>query len=174
MASFLLLKLDGCIDQRARLLFNRGAILILLIQSKNSLYFKQYLFRIFASYVSLVMCVCVCVCVCACACAPTQSCPALCNSVDYSWPDFSVHGILQARIREWVVLSSSRGSSWARDRTSIFWVGRRILLPLSPLGSPISLVNSSWKSLMPFLYFSFHIFKIKTIYDLSTCKDFVT
>ena len=69
MASFLLLKLDGCIDQRARLLFNRGAILILLIQSKNSLYFKQYLFRIFASYVSLVMCVCVCVCVCACACA---------------------------------------------------------------------------------------------------------
>ena len=29
----------------------------------------------------------------------------------------SVHGILQARILEWVVMPSSRGSSWPRDRT---------------------------------------------------------
>ena len=31
-----------------------------------------------------------------------QSCPALCNPIDYSLPGFSVHGILQARILEWV------------------------------------------------------------------------
>ena len=31
----------------------------------------------------------------------------------------SVHGILQARILEWVAMSSSRGSSWSRDQTRI-------------------------------------------------------
>ena len=32
-----------------------------------------------------------------------------------------VHGILQARIVEWVVMPSSRGSSWLRDRTWVSW-----------------------------------------------------
>ena len=40
-----------------------------------------------------------------------QSCPTLCNPVDCSPPGSSVHGILQARILEWVAISSSRGSS---------------------------------------------------------------
>ena len=40
-----------------------------------------------------------------------QSCPTLCDPVDYSPPDFSVHGILQARILDWVAISFSRGSS---------------------------------------------------------------
>ena len=35
----------------------------------------------------------------------TQSCPTLCNPVDCSLPSFSVHGILQARILEWVAIS---------------------------------------------------------------------
>ena len=30
------------------------------------------------------------------------SCPTLCDSVDHSLPGYSVHGILQARILEWV------------------------------------------------------------------------
>ena len=34
----------------------------------------------------------------------TQSCPTLCNPVDYSLPGSSVHVILQARILEWVVI----------------------------------------------------------------------
>ena len=38
----------------------------------------------------------------------TQSCPTLCDPVDYSWPGSSVHGILQARILEWVAISFSR------------------------------------------------------------------
>ena len=38
-----------------------------------------------------------------------QSCLILCNSVDCSLPGSSVRGILQARILEWVVISSSRG-----------------------------------------------------------------
>ena len=40
-----------------------------------------------------------------------QSCPTLCDPVDCSLPGFSVHGILQARILEWVTISFSRGSS---------------------------------------------------------------
>ena len=35
----------------------------------------------------------------------------LCNPRDYNLPESSVHGILQARILEWVAMSSSRGSS---------------------------------------------------------------
>ena len=37
--------------------------------------------------------------------------PHLCNPVDCSLPGFSVHGILQARVLEWVTISFSRGSS---------------------------------------------------------------
>ena len=40
-----------------------------------------------------------------------QSCPALCDSTDCSTAGSSVHGILQARILEWVALPFSRGSS---------------------------------------------------------------
>ena len=36
-----------------------------------------------------------------------QSCPTLCDPVDCSLPGFSVHGILQARILEWVTISFS-------------------------------------------------------------------
>ena len=39
--------------------------------------------------------------------------------MDCSPPDFSVHGILQARILEWIAISFSRGSSWPRDRTQV-------------------------------------------------------
>ena len=44
----------------------------------------------------------------------TQLCPTLCNPMDYT-----VHGILQARILEWVGFPYSRGSSWPRDRTLV-------------------------------------------------------
>ena len=40
-----------------------------------------------------------------------QSCPTLCNPVDYSPPGSSIHGIIQARIQEWVAFSFSKGSS---------------------------------------------------------------
>ena len=56
--------------------------------------------------------------------------PTLCNPVDCSLPGFSVHWIFQARILEWVVISSSRGSSRPRERSCISCVsciGRQIL-----------------------------------------------
>ena len=40
-----------------------------------------------------------------------QSCPTLCDPMDCSPPGSSVHGILQARILEWVAISFSRESS---------------------------------------------------------------
>ena len=43
-----------------------------------------------------------------------QSCLTLCDTVDCSLPDSSVHGILQARILEWVTISFSRESSQPR------------------------------------------------------------
>ena len=43
-----------------------------------------------------------------------QSCLTLCDSMNYT-----VHGILQARILEWVAVPFSRGSSQPRDRTQV-------------------------------------------------------
>ena len=53
-------------------------------------------------------------------CLVAESCPTLlpCHEL-YSPPGFTVHGILQARILEWVAISSSRGSSQPRDGTRI-------------------------------------------------------
>ena len=44
-------------------------------------------------------------------CLVAQSCPTLCDPLDYSPPGSSIHGILQARILEWVAIPFSRGSS---------------------------------------------------------------
>ena len=44
---------------------------------------------------------------------------SLCDPVDCSPPDSSVHGILQARMLEWVAIPFFRGSSQPRDGT---WV----------------------------------------------------
>ena len=48
-----------------------------------------------------------------------QSCPTLCNPMDCSPPGSSTRGILQARIRDWVAISSCRGSSRPRDQILI-------------------------------------------------------
>ena len=46
-------------------------------------------------------------------------CPALCDPMDCSLLGSSIHGILQARILEWVAIRFSRGSSWPRDQTRV-------------------------------------------------------
>ena len=48
--------------------------------------------------------------------------------MDCSPPVSSVHGILQARILEWVAIPFSRGSSWPRDRTCVFWIAGRFFI----------------------------------------------
>ena len=59
-----------------------------------------------------------------------QSCPTLCDPMDYIVP-----GILQARILEWVAMPFSRGSSKPRDRTQVSCICRQILYQLSYQGS---------------------------------------
>ena len=80
-----------------------------------------------------------------------QSCPTLCDPMDYSSPGSSVHGILQASILEQVSIPFSRASSQPRDQTHIFYIsciGRQVLYHYSHLGSPNSV-----------------------IYEVNTCED---
>ena len=74
-------------------------------------------------------CVCVCVCVFRKESEVVQSCPTLCNCMDCSLPGYSIHGIFQAKVLEWVAISFSRGSSWTRDWTQVFHIaGRRFTI----------------------------------------------
>ena len=71
-----------------------------------------------------------------------QSCPTFCSPVGCSSQDSSVHGILQARMLQWVVMPSSRGSSPPKVQTRFclrLLPCRRVLYPLSHLGSPLYL-----------------------------------
>ena len=64
-----------------------------------------------------------------------QLCPTLCNPMDCSLPGFSVHGILQARILEWVAIPFSRGSSLLRDWTWVSWFAGRFFTVWTPRGA---------------------------------------
>ena len=77
-------------------------------------------------------------------CLVTHSCLTLCDPVDCSPPGSSVHGILQARILEWVAISSSRGSSRPRDRTCISCLAGGFL-PTEPPGKPFAVSASIGK-----------------------------
>ena len=58
-----------------------------------------------------------------CMCAKSlQLYPTLCDLMDCSLLGSSVHGILQARILEWLTMASSRGSSHPRDRTQVSYI----------------------------------------------------
>ena len=87
-----------------------------------------------------------CVCARARVCVCAQSCQTL-RFHDCSLLGFSVHGISQGRILEWVTLSYSRGSSQPRDWTRISYiscVGRQVLYHCH-LGS----TPTSWLDLNP-------------------------
>ena len=59
----------------------------------------------------------------------TQSCPTLCDPMDCSLLGFSIHGIFQAKVLEWVAISFSKGSSRPRHRTQVSHIpGRRFNL----------------------------------------------
>ena len=71
-----------------------------------------------------------CLCICLWskhACSVAQTCPAPRDTMDCSLPGSSVHGIFQARILEWVAISSSRVSSQPRDWTCVSCIDRWIL-----------------------------------------------
>ena len=57
-----------------------------------------------------------------------------------SLPGSSVHGILQARILEWVVMPSSRGSSWPRDQTHVSCIADRFFTISATQKAPVYLL----------------------------------
>ena len=63
-----------------------------------------------------------------------QLCQTFYNPIDCSPPGSSVHGILQARILEWVAIPFSRGSFYPRDGTWVSCIAGR--LPSEPPGRP--------------------------------------
>ena len=93
------------------------------------------------------------------------SCLTLWDPMDCSPPGFSVQGILQGRILEWVAIPFSRGSSWPRDQTRVscfadgfftFWATREALFLIFHLIAPASfqcfktlLQNSHWNWKLP-------------------------
>ena len=84
-----------------------------------------------------------------CCCLVTQSvAQTLCDPTSCSLPGSSVHGIFQARILEWVVTPTSRGSSWPRDVTCVSylsWIGSRFFT--TSTGSP-TICLWKWKVLV--------------------------
>ena len=76
--------------------------------------------RIRQRYSSGVMCVCVCVCV------SLSVVSTLCDRIDCSPPDSSIHGVLHTRILEWVAIPSSRESFWPRDLTLVSCIAGRL------------------------------------------------
>ena len=72
-----------------------------------------------------------------------QLCLTFCHPTDCSLPGSSVHGILQARILEWVAISSSKGSSWPRNwalGSCVPCICRQVPYQLSHKGSPFYLL----------------------------------
>ena len=74
-----------------------------------------------------------------------QSCPILCDPMDCTPPDSSVHGICHAGILQWVAVPSFRGSSQPRDQTPgsyVSCIGRQVLYHQCHLGSPCLCVTA--------------------------------
>ena len=92
-----------------------------------------------------------------------QSCPTLCDPVDCSPPGSSVHGILQARILEWVAISFSRGSSRPRDQTRVSRIAGRcfnLWATRDPLICPCKEWLLKSKNLERIFYLLYHNSKI--------------
>ena len=70
-----------------------------------------------------------------------QSCLTLCNPMDSNLPGSAVHGIFQARILEWAVISFSRGSSQPRDQTRVSCIAVRSFTVLYRTLQKLSMIN---------------------------------
>jgi len=78
----------------------------------------------------------------------------LCDRMDYSLPGFSVHGIFQGRILEWVAISFSRGSSWPTDLTQVSHIAGRCFILWPTREAPIYLLY--WHIILFKLISEFH------------------
>ena len=74
-------------------------------------------------------------------CLVTQSCPTLCDPLDCSPPGYSVHGIFQARILEWVAIFLLQGIFLTQGLNPGLLHCRQILYPPSHQGSPMDYLD---------------------------------
>ena len=87
-----------------------------------------------------------------------QLCPTLFDPVDCSLPGSSIHGIVQARILEWVAISFSRGSSQLGDWTRVSCIaGRHFNLWATRETLVLSLLQPKLMSLISAHYFHIYI-----------------
>ena len=79
------------------------------------------------------------------SCLVAKSCPTLCDPMDCSPLDPSVHGISQARVLEWVAIFLLQGifSTQGSNQHLLLWEVSS--LPLSQLGSKFVHISSSWR-----------------------------
>ena len=75
-----------------------------------------------------------------------QSCTTLYHPMDCCLPGSSIHGILQARILEWLALPYSKDSSWPRDQTCISCAAGGFLTHWAIISKNISLLRGGWES----------------------------
>ena len=78
-----------------------------------------------------------------------QSCLTVCNPMDCSPPGSPVRGIFQARMLEWIAISSCRRLSQPRDRncvSCISCVGRQILYHCTTWEAPEMILDSNLSS----------------------------
>ena len=118
--------------------------------------------------------VCVCVCVCVFVCVFSRfNCVWLWNSIEYNPLRSSVHRIFLAKILEWVVMPSSRGSSQSRDGTHDSCAGR--FFTTEPLGKPMNgcyVVSNAYSSSIEIIIwiFIFTLNMVNYIYSFSRVK----
>ena len=78
-------------------------------------------------------------------CLVVQSCPTLCDPMVCSLLGSPVHGILQARILEWVTIPFFRGSSRPRNRTQVFCIAGRLFTIWATEGHPGMALGRTWR-----------------------------
>ena len=106
-----------------------------------------------------------------------QSCPTPCDPMGYGLPGSSVHGILQARILEWVAIPFSRGTSQPRTQTLVSCIAGGFFTAWDTKEAPVEFsktigkkalyvkdINPLWWLLSIFYSYSFTITLIM-IYD---------
>ena len=74
-----------------------------------------------------------------------QSYPTLCDFMDCSPPGSSIHGILQARILEWVAIPFSRESSQPKSRSSALQANSLLSEPPGNLDAGERSQRDTWK-----------------------------
>ena len=95
-----------------------------------------------------------------------QSCPALCDLMDWGPSGSSVHGILQARILEWVAMPFSRGSSRPSNWTQVSWIAGGFLT-IWATGKPLGVFYPALNSLL-------HLFIPPLLHETLATFDFLT